>query len=346
LHKDVAGANTYAGQLVANPHATLADQLQNLAILQLLKSDELYDRLQTVQTRATTNAADVAEVSAWMQANGLLMENLDWLTGLPIPLLDQRPVQMALAQGYLQSGQWRELRNITTQGNWGDLEFLRFALLSRAWAQLGATGEADSSWNAAMAEATSRHTAMTQLLHLAESWQLQRERENLLLQMVQEFPDERAAQQELELLDFNSGNTLGLHQLYAVLNDRFPTEPSYKNDLAATALLLNVDVRKACQWAAEAYAENPTNATEASTYAFALHVQGRNKQGLAVLQKLPPAELAQPSVALYYGVLLAATGKADQARPWLQIAQTKAHLLPEEKQLLSTALGKSNSQRP
>ena len=75
-------------------------------------------------------------------------------------------------------------------------------------------------------------------------------------------------------------------------------------------------------------------------------MQGRNKQGLAVLQKLPPAELAQPSVEIYYGVLLAATGKADQARPWLQIAQTKAHLLPEEKQLLSTALGKSNSQRP
>lgn len=80
--------------------------------------------------------------------------------------------------------------------------------------------------------------------------------------------------------------------------------------------------------------------------AFALHLQGRDKQGLAVLEKLPPAQLAQPSVALYYGVLLAAAGNADQATPWLQIAQTKGRLLPEEQQLLSTALGKGQTTRP
>jgi hypothetical protein len=65
-----------------------------------------------------------------------------------------------------------------------------------------------------------------------------------------------------------------------------------------------------------------------------------------VLQKLQPAELAQPSVALYYGVLLAATGKPDQAMPWLQIAQTKGHLLPEEKELLAIAMGKGQVPQP
>jgi hypothetical protein len=75
-------------------------------------------------------------------------------------------------------------------------------------------------------------------------------------------------------------------------------------------------------------------------------MQGWDKQGLVVLQRLQPAELAQPSVALYYGVLLAATGKANQAMPWLQIAQTKGHLLPEERELLVTALGKGKPPRP
>jgi predicted Zn-dependent protease len=346
LHKDAATANIYSGQLVANPHATLADQLQNLAILQQLKSDEFSGRLQTMQQEVATNAPAVAEVSAWMQANGLVSENLDWLTGLTIPLLHQRPVQMALAQGYLQSSQWPALLRIATQGNWGDLEFLRFALIFRAWSQLGSAGAADSNWNAAMGEAAGRREAMTQLLQLAESWHLQQKREAVLLQMVQEFPEERRTQQELELLYFNSGNTLGLHQLYVILNAHFPDETAYKNDLAFTSLLLKTDVSKACQWAAEAYAKNPGKPIEASTYAFALHMQGWDKQGLVVLQRLQPAELAQPSVALYYGVLLAATGKADQAMPWLQIAQTKGHLLPEERELLATALGKGKPPRP
>jgi hypothetical protein len=32
--------------------------------------------------------------------------------------------------------------------------------------------------------------------------------------------------------------------------------------------------------------------------------------------------------------------------PWLQIAQTKGHLLPEEQELLSAALGKGPASRP
>ena len=346
LHKDVAAAGIYSRQLAANPRAILADQLQNLGILQKLKSDEFNDRLQTVQQQVATNAPAVAEVSAWMQANGLVAENLDWLTGLTVPLLDQRPVQVALAQGYLQSARWTALLKISSQSNWGDLEFLRFALIFRAWSQLGATGEADSNWKAAMGEAAGHHEVMTQLLQLAESWHLEQKREAVLLEMVQEFPDERRTQQDLESLYFNSGNTLGLHQLYVILNAHFPDETAYKNDLAATSLLLNTDVGKACQWAAEVYAKNPGNPIEASTYAFALHTQGRDKQGLAVLQKLQPAELAQPSVALYYGVLLAATGKADQAMPWLKIAKTKGHLLPEEQELLSMALGNVKPRQP
>ena len=148
------------------------------------------------------------------------------------------------------------------------------------------------------------------------------------------------------MLYFNSGNTLGLHQLYAFLNSHFPDETSYKNDLVVTSLLLKTDVRKAYQLAEELYTKNPGNPTAASTYAFALHMQGWDRQGIAVLQKLRPTELAQPSVALYYGVLLAATGKTNQASPWLQIAQTKGHLLPEEQQLLSVALGKSQAPLP
>jgi Flp pilus assembly protein TadD len=345
-HKDAAAANAYSSQLLANPRATLTDQLQNLGILRQLESDEFRDRLQTVQQQVTTNAPDVAEVAAWMQANGLVAESLDWLTSLPNHLLDQRPVQMALVQGYLQNRQWTAMLNIASQANWGDLEYLRLALVFRAWSQLGSAGLADTSWNAALAAAAGHREALTQLLQFAESWHLQQQQEAVLLQIIQSFPNERAARLELERMYFSTGNTLGLHQLYTILNTQFPDQADYKNNLTATALLLRIDVSKARQWAAEDYAKNPGDPYVASTYAFALHLQGRDKQGLAVLEKLPPAELAQPSVALYYGVLLAAAGNADKAMPWLQIAQTKGHLLPEEQELLSAALGKGQASRP
>ena len=346
LHQDAETAAGYSRQLVTNPHATLADNLQNLGILQQLKSGELDARLQTVEQQVTTNALDVAELSAWMQANGLLAENLDWLTGLPIPLLNERPVEMALAQGYLKDGNWQALQNRASQENWGDLEFLRLAFVFRAMSQLNQTAAAENSWGAAVGEAAGHREDLTQLLQLTESWHLEQKREALLLQMVQQFPDDQQARQDVEMSFFQSGNTLGLHQLYFILNAHFPDNTDYENDLAATSLLLKLDVTKACQWAAETYAREPDNPVEASTYAFALHVQGWDKQGLAVLQKLSPAQLAQPSVALYYGVLLAANGKTDQAQPWLQIAQTKGHLLPEEKQLLAEALGRAGPTQP
>lgn len=341
FHEDAAGAGAYSRQLVANEHATLADRLQHLGILQRLKSAELNQYLQTVQRQVGTNTDAIAELSAWMQGHGLTAENLDWLTGLPVRMLEQRPVQVSLAEGYLQSGRWKELRDLATQGHWGDLEFFRFALVFRAWSELGVAGQAAGNWSAAMGEAAGRREAMNQLLRLAKSWRLKEEREALMLQMVLESPGDQALRRELESSDFNSGNTRGLHELYTGLNAKFPKNTDYKNDLAATALLLKTDLPKAFELASEAYAENPTNATEASTYAFALHLKGWDKQGLAVLQQLPPAELAHPSVALYYGVLLAATGKADEARPWLEIARTKGRLLPEEQALLSAALGKT-----
>ena len=93
---------------------------------------------------------------------------------------------------------------------------------------------------------------------------------------------------------------------------------------------------QAGRWAAENYAQAPNDPPVVSTYAYALHLQGRDQAGLAAMQKLPTATLEEPSVALYYGVLLSATGKGNEAAPYLKIAQTQGRLLPEEKQLLAT----------
>ena len=337
-HQDAAAANDYSTQLLASPQATQADRLQQLGILQQLKSTAFPARLQDVQQQAGTNAAAVAAVASWMQANHLLAENITWLTSLPASVQAQPLVRTVRADGYMQGHDWPALRDFVASGDWEEMEFLRLALLSRASAQLGRTELAASNWTAAVSKAGDRLPDLASLQSLVEQWQLPRERQELLQRIVEKFPDQRWAQTALAQIYFAAGETVVLNQLYAKLFALFPMDESLKNNLAATDLLLKTNLTQAGQLAAEAYAQSPGNPDAVSTYAFALHLQSRDQDGIALLQKLKPAQLAQPSVALYYGVLLAATGNAS-ATTYLQIARTQGRLLPEEKKLLALALG-------
>jgi hypothetical protein len=97
-----------------------------------------------------------------------------------------------------------------------------------------------------------------------------------------------------------------------------------------------MNLLKAHQTARELYYGNATDPVVASTYAYSLHLQGRTASGLAIFGQLKQQALTVPSVALYYGVLLAAAGEMDQAKPYLACA-AKANLLPEERELLAKA---------
>ncbi len=338
-HQDLAAAKNYSTQLLARPQATLDDRLQALDILRQLKSGEFAGRLQALQLQVATNAPAVAQVSAWMQANALLADNLRWLTNLPASLQAQAPVRLVLADAYLQNQDWPALRDFTAQGNWVEMEFLRLALSARAWSQLGVAPVADSTWSSAVTETGNRYGALTTLLGLTEHWQWKREQEDLLQRIVQKFPRERWAEHELEQLYLAAGNTANLRQLYAKLFAISPQDAGIKNNLAATSLLLKTNLPQACQWAEEIYAGRTNDLIVASTYAYALHLQGRTQDGLAVLRKLAATQLQQPDAALYYGVLLAATGATNEAAPFLKIAGTKSEWLPEEKKLRSAARG-------
>jgi predicted Zn-dependent protease len=334
MHNDAAGALDYSSQLLTNAQATLTDRLQQFGILKRLQSPALTARLNALQRDAATNAAMAAQTASWMESNGFLPETAAWLNTLSANLQTQTPVRLAFVDCYLNTTNWLALRNLTANGDWEEMDFLRLAFSSHAWSRLGEPLMADGRWRSALSEAGERLGALTSLLELANRWQLPREREDLLWRIAREFPEARWAQDTLERIYFDAGNTAGLYQLYLKQLSRSPQNAALKNNLAATALLLKTNFTQACLWSAEAYAQIPTNADVVSTYAYALHLQGHDPEGLAVLQKLKPAQLAQPSAALYYGLLLSATGKTGDAAPYFQIAKTQGHLLPEEKDLL------------
>jgi predicted Zn-dependent protease len=96
---------------------------------------------------------------------------------------------------------------------------------------------------------------------------------------------------------------------------------------------LKTNLTQAYAWASDVYAQKPDDPIVVSTYAYALYLQGRTQEGVAALEKLNKAALEEPSVALYYSVLLSASGESDKAAHFLALAK-KGSLLPEEKRLL------------
>jgi hypothetical protein len=338
LHNDTPAALTYSTQLLASAQANLNDRLMQLTILKQLQDPKLASQLNLLQLETVTNALAVDALSGWMQANGYLQEAINWLTHLSPSVQSQPPVRLALVDCYIDSENWRALRDLTVNDDWGDADYLRLAFLSHSWSKLNESVMADADWNSAVIRADDQLGALNALLQLANHWDMEPERENLLWQILRKFPDAGWAQHDLEAIYFTSGNTRALYDLYS---ERLPVSPQnaeLKNNLAFTALLLKTNLLQAFQWAADAYTRTTNDAPVISTYAYALHLQGRDQDGLVALQKLDETVLEQPSMALYYGVLLSATGKTNAAVPYLQIAKTKGTFLPEEKQLLGETM--------
>jgi tetratricopeptide (TPR) repeat protein len=209
--------------------------------------------------------------------------------------------------------------------------------LSHSWEELNESLMAESQWNSAVNEADDRLGALNTLLDLAGRWGKTKAQEELLLRIAQRYPDATWAQQGLERLYLSAGDTPKLYQFYAGQLARSPQNVAIKNNLAATALLLKTNLPQAYECAAEIYVKLPKEAVIVSTYAYALHLQGRNAEALAAFQKIPPAQLEQPSVALYYGLLLTANGDSAHAARFLAIAEISGQMLPEEKALLAAA---------
>ena len=336
LHNDLPGALEFSTQLLKIPQTSLKDRLQHLDILRRLKSPELAVQLSSLQRQSATNALMSGEVAAWMEANGLLSEAVHWLTSQPSDFLLQPPVRLALVDCYVNSGDWKSLREFLSKGDWGEMEYLRLAFLSRTWNQLGESLVANGDWQSAVNLADGRLGSLNKLLQLAERWGMKPEQEDLLWRIIQKFPDNRWACDALGRLYFINGNTAGLRRLYVKLLSDSPKDVTDENNLAFTSLLLKTNLNQAFQWAQDAYNQKPGSDT-ASTYAYALYLQNRTKDGLAVLQKLTDKDLEQPSVALYYGVLLSAAGETNEASRFLTIAGTNSLLFPEEKKLLLQA---------
>jgi tetratricopeptide (TPR) repeat protein len=244
-------------------------------------------------------------------------------------------VPVARAECLVALSDWDGIERQLREPPWVNFEPMRLAFLSQAALGLGDGTAAETRWRTALSQAHRRLGSLMWLAAKAEDWGRETARVQVLWEIVRQFPLERWALGELARSYLAASNTRGLHQVYAKLSSLDPEDPTAKNNFATTAFLLKTNLARAHEITRDLYATHPQDPVFVSTYAYSLHLQGRTREGLALLGRLHTEALARPAIAAYYGALLAADGQVAKAREYFAQAQRGA-LLPEERALLTS----------
>lgn len=335
-NKNFAEAETFSKELQTGEGSTFEDRILHLSVLRSALRPEFAAYLERLKTEAAQTPEKIPTLSGWLAAHELLPDAIAWLTNLDAKTQTNLPVRMAIADAYSDNHDWVKLETLLHEQNWGDVDFIRFAHLTRAAREQKQDIATQANWQAAVRAANGQIKPLTLLSRLAAGWRMEAEREDLLWNIARRFPAERWALQSLSDRYLAEGNTRGLQKVYATIVDANPDDLAAQNNLAAVSLLLNSQISKSADMARAVHTKFPRNLAFASTYAFALYRQNRTAEGLKVLEALPPQQLEIPSIACYYGVLLAAAGEPAKAKKYLDLAAA-ADLLPEEKELLKSA---------
>jgi len=336
-HTNLSGAFAFSQELVKDTNSAFSDRMLHLDILRAATNAQQEIFLSTLQAESANNPAKASEVAKWMLATtGKPETALAWMGTLPPATRTNLPVPMVQADCYLAQKNWTALQTNLAQQNWSDFDCLRRACRARAFKEQNLTSSAKAEWIEALRATGNQLPLLVQLLNTTTRWNWQAEPEDVLWAIANRYPREVWAVQALGERLYKAGNTRGLQTLFAQALQADHENLGFKNNLAATALLLESWDKKPHDLAREAYTKSTTNASFASTYAYSLLVQRQPIEALKVMDQLPPADLEKPSIAAYYGLILQANGQREKAKKYFDLA-AKAKLLPEEQKLFDRA---------
>lgn len=334
--EDVHRMRALARDLQDYPEAPFSDRLLYLEILRQLRDPEFAEYLQKLEHDAASKPADLAALLSWMASNETAAVAVEFAKTLPPESLAKWPVLPAVAAAYASLKDWAGLENLTKTTEWPQFDFLRRAYLSRALREQDKKSPAEQEWVAAQKEASVKPQALLVLARTVAAWGWEAETVDLLWILAKSDDTKLEALQTLYQHYAKLGDTNGLYRTLLRLVEALPNDLPLQNNLAQVSLLLGADVERARKIAAEIQAKEPSNGAYVSTYAFSLYAKGDAKRAAQAMDQLSPDQLRDPSVAAYYGVVLAADGQKEKAREYLQRA-ADARLLPEEKALVAKA---------
>jgi predicted Zn-dependent protease len=339
---DLAAADNFAQQLQMSQEMTFGDYLLCLTFCRKLDEKKFRLLLEKVKPFAARNPSDLASLMNWMNQNGLAGDVVKWIDKLPSAQLDSPPTSIAVADAYATVKNWSRLKRWTRTGIWGDSEYLRLAYQAIATRQSqsrsggAANTEFETLWRSAEQLTNDKPERALALARLASKWELENESEELWRRVAENPPMRREALEVLRRLYRTNNETGKLYDVLQRLHESSPNEAPITADLARLGLDLEQKTERSHQLAKEAYDRAPKEVNCAVTYAFSLYRLGRNPEGLAIIQNLPPDQLHDPHAAVYVALSLAEASQLDGAREYIAAAEN-GKIYPEEKKLLDEA---------
>jgi predicted Zn-dependent protease len=331
-----ADAERYSTALLRDPSSTFGDKLEHLTVLHASRSPTTNAFLATLEGEASTNVFAAGDLIARMIELGRAADAIAWLKSLPANMQKEEPLPMALASSYFALGRWKELEESLKSQQWREREFVRRALMAYAERQQNSTKDSAAHWKDAVQLASARPELLGTLAQTAAAWGWTNEAESVLWRAAKEFPKERWPIDALQNGYMRLGNTRALYELTRLAREHQPANVFAQNTWTILSLLLNTNLAQAHPMAKQVHERDAKNPAFATTYAYSLHLQGKTAEALKVMESLSPAQLEEPSIAMYYGLFLAASGQAEKAKHFLAKAE-QAVLLPEETQLVAEA---------
>ncbi len=334
--RDSAEIIALAKELEALPKAPALDRLLALGILRQFNDPAFTAALTRLEADSADSADMAVRLIGWMNSHGLALLAIDWSKRLPPEMLGTISLRFVLADSYVRLRDWNALAAMLRQGSWTGVESLRLALQAKVAHETGDADAREKDWAEAVAKAENNPDRLDILQKLASEWHWP-DKAVAVLWLLAEIPKtQNAALQSLYNHFAGERDTAGLFRTLSRLVAVMPDDPMVKNNFAQISLLLHAEPARARALARDVHLAQPQNAAFASTYAFGLFQNGDVQGALKVMRGLTPAQLEDPSVAAYYGIILAAAGDTAAAPKFLD-ASAKAKLLPEEEKLVTEA---------
>ena len=343
---DLAAADNFAQQLQMSQQVTFGDYLLCLNFYRKLDEKRFHVLLEKVKPFAVRNPSDLASLMDWMNNNGLAGEVVKWTEKLPADKTASPPVSIAIAEAYTNVKNWSRLKRWTGRGFWGEAEYLRLAYHAIAMRQSRQTAaETEALWRSAEQAADEQPERELDLARLASKWNLQKESEQLWLQVAKNPPMRRQALDALARLYRANNETGKLYDVLQRLHESSPNEPPITADLARLGLNIDQNTKQSQELAKEAYDRAPNDVNCAVTYAFSLYRLGRAAEALEIIRKLPADQLHDPHAAVYVAVLLLDSNQAETAKEYIDAAED-GEIYIEERKLLEDARNKLAAATP
>lgn len=329
-------ALTRVEALQKEPEAAFGDRLLRLDVLGANASTNTVEALVSVRKEATNSLASVNQMILWEMQKVHPARILEWIKTLPGDYQTNTSIALMTSDVQVALQDWAALGKALEVQNWGSMEFMRHAFRSLALRRQNLNDGADLEWGMTMKTTGSELGPLNMLLRVAAQWRMPNEMREILNTITSRYPKEQWAVQMLLQNLYNEGQTRPMLSLLSRQLAANPNNADLKNNVAMTAMLLDAQELRPYELARQVFDASPTNRAFVSSYAFALHQQGRHEEALRVIGKLTPEQLAVPSIAGYYALILKANGKKDEAKKFFELAKDEK-MLPEERKLMDRA---------